>query len=57
MDDNPSTTYATISQHRERLAARKEKELGAGIVFDDYKKFFYRFWEELFDTAEKDVEE
>lgn len=56
-DDNLDAVFETISQHKERLAARKEKELGAGIVFDDYQKFFYRFWEELLNTAEEDVEE
>lgn len=56
-DENPSTNYETISQHKERLAARKKKELEAGVAFDDYKKFFYRFWEELFYKAEEDVEE
>ena len=56
-DDDSGVIYTTISEHRKRLAARKEKELGAGVAFDDYRIFFYRFWEELLDTAEEDVEE
>lgn len=44
-----------ICNHRTRLRNKKKKELESGVVFDTKKNFFYRFWEELLDTAEEEV--